>query len=76
MLLLIKSLVGRSVGYFLTLPLEFSIRWDILWSDSPLGHEIEAFACSEDASVCRRSYPSRLRDADGWNPERSQFDHE
>lgn len=76
MLLLIEPLVGCSVRYFLTLPLEFGIRWDVLWSNSPLGHEIEAPACPEDASICGWPHPSHLRDADGRNTECPQLDHE
>ena len=73
---LIGSLVGCSVCYFLALPLKFSIRWNILWSNSPLGYEIETLACLEDTFVCGWSHPSRLCDANGRNPERSQLDHE
>jgi len=75
-LLLIEYSVGRPVRYFLTLPLKFGIRRDVLWSNSPLGHEIETLACLKDAVVRCRSHPSSLRDADGWNPECPQLDHE
>ena len=74
--LLIRSSVGCSVRYFLTLPLEFGIRRYILWPNSPLGYEVKALACFEDTLVCGRSYPSRLRDADGRNSECPQLNHE
>jgi len=64
-----ESLVGCFICYILALPLEFGIRWDILWSNTPLGHEIKTLACIKDTAVCCWSHPSRLRDTDGWNPE-------
>ena len=63
------------VCHFLAIPLKSGIWRDILWSNPPLGHEIEALACLEDAVVRSWSHPSRLRDADGRDSECSQLDH-
>jgi len=71
-----RPLVGCSVCHLLTLPLKFGIRRDILWSNYPLGHEIEALARLEDTLVRGWSHPPRLRDADGRNPECPQLDYE
>lgn len=76
MLPLTEPSVGCSVCYFLALPLKFGVRRDILWSNSPLGHEIKALACLKDTPVRRWSHPSCLRDANGWNSECPQLDHE
>ena len=69
------SLVRCSVCYFLTLPLKSSIWRNVLRSNSPLGHEIQALARPENTFVCCWSHTSRLCDADGWNPERPQLDY-
>jgi hypothetical protein len=76
MQLLTELLVGCSVCHFFALPLKSGIRRDIFWSDSPLGHEIETLAGSEDAFVCGWSHAPRIRDEDGRNPECSQLNHE
>lgn len=69
-------LVGCSLRHFLPLPLKFGIRWDILWPNPPLGHEIETLARVEDTSVCSWPHPPCLCNADGRNPECPQLDHE